>query len=191
MSSQSGTPTVLLSWPTRACPRNLNEGDGRYEKPTDRRPNCIKLGPGRLGARMETHQHPHPSAFIIYSSNMRWRGISWRGHDIVILRNRRNPWHYLSEWKHVGKNSCTASCPLLQLRLCQSNMEVTGNNYTWSLLCFGAVPNSNTQLVQYTCHLPTSSHFNFLNVRDEACPLNPRSCLCTCSIWLKKQTSEQ
>jgi hypothetical protein len=32
---------------------------------------------------------------------------------------------------------------------------ITGHNYTWSLLWFGALPNSNTQLIQYTCWLPT------------------------------------
>jgi hypothetical protein len=88
---------------------------------------CIKLGPGRLCAQMETHQHPPPSAFIIYTSNTRRRGISRRrGRDTVILGNRRNLWQFLSEHKHLRKNSCTASCPLLQLRLCQSSVQLLG-----------------------------------------------------------------
>jgi hypothetical protein len=48
---------------------------------------CTKLGPGRLGALMETHN----SEFIIYRGKMRWSSSSWgRGCDTVILWNRRN-----------------------------------------------------------------------------------------------------
>jgi hypothetical protein len=58
---------------------------------------------------------------------MRQRGDSLgRGRDIVILVNRRNLWQLLSEHKHLRKNSCTASCPLLQLRLCQSSVQLLG-----------------------------------------------------------------
>jgi hypothetical protein len=81
---------------------------------------------------MAAHQPcPPPVHVLIYSSNMRLRGSS-RGREcgIVILGNRRNPWQLLSELKHLRKNICTASCPLLQLRLCQSKCEITGNNYT-------------------------------------------------------------
>jgi hypothetical protein len=104
---------------------------------------------------------PAPSTsreFIIHSSNTRWRGDSQgRGCDTVILGNGRNLWQLLFEHKYLRKNSCTASCPLLQLRLCQSKHAITEHNYTCSLLQFGAVPNSNPQLILYTCWLPTLS----------------------------------
>jgi hypothetical protein len=34
-------------------------------------------------------------------------------------------------------------------------MQFIGHNYACSILQFGAVPNSNQQLIQYTCWLPT------------------------------------
>jgi hypothetical protein len=65
---------------------------GDAEKKTDRRPNMHKAG--ARYALCSDGDTPAPSTsreFIIYSSNTRWRGISWgRGHDIVTLRNRRN-----------------------------------------------------------------------------------------------------
>jgi hypothetical protein len=109
-----------VSCPAWACPRNLNwgaTGDARKEEQAEDQ-TCTKLGSDRLGARLETHR-PSSSEFIIYSGNTRWKGISQgRGHSIVVLWNRRNLWQLLSEHKHLSKNRCTASCPLLQLRLC-------------------------------------------------------------------------
>jgi hypothetical protein len=52
------------------------------ERTTDRRPNRHKAGAKYPG---------HSNKFIIYSGNMRWKGISWgREHVFVILRNKRN-----------------------------------------------------------------------------------------------------
>jgi hypothetical protein len=48
------------------------------------------------------------------------RQFSGRRLDIVILGNRRNLRLLLSELNILGrKHSCSASCPLLQLMLCQ------------------------------------------------------------------------
>jgi hypothetical protein len=50
----------LLSCPVGACPSNLTGGDGRCQKKQQTEDKtCIKLGPGRLGALMETHQPLH------------------------------------------------------------------------------------------------------------------------------------
>jgi hypothetical protein len=69
------------------------------------------------------------SEFIIYSGNTRWRGSSGGG------------WLWSSETGGTcdsfslnlnikGKNSCTASYPLLQLRLCQPKRAIY-----WTQLC--------------------------------------------------------
>jgi hypothetical protein len=75
-----------------------------------------------------------------------WHCTHWEEEEPVIASLNFNM---------KGKNSCTASCPLLQLRLWQFKRAITGQNYACSLLQFGAVPNSNTQLIQYTCWFPT------------------------------------
>jgi hypothetical protein len=81
-----------------------------------------------------------------------------------------------------GKNSCTAFAHYCSWGCAKQVCDFTGHNYTCSLLWFGAVPNSNTQLILYTCRLPTSPPFYSVNVRDEACPLNPRTFLPPCGI---------
>jgi hypothetical protein len=140
-------------------------GNGRCQKRQTEDQTYMKLGPGTLGALMETHQSSLPPVNSLYTVATQG-GEAFLGgaeYGIVILGNRRNLWQLLSECKHLRKNSCTASCPLLLLRLCQFKHAFTGHNYTCSLLQFGAVPNSNTQFILYTCWLPTLySEFNLL-----------------------------
>jgi hypothetical protein len=52
---------------------------------------CTKLGPGTLGAQMETHQPSPPPVNLLYTAATRGgEAILGRGCDIVILRNRGN-----------------------------------------------------------------------------------------------------
>jgi hypothetical protein len=52
---------------------------------------CIKLGPGRLGAWMETYQPPPRPVRLLYTVETRVERHFWgEGHDTVILGNRRN-----------------------------------------------------------------------------------------------------
>jgi hypothetical protein len=62
----------------------------------------IKLGSGRLVCLGgDIPAPPTSSVFIIYSSNMEQRGISWgRGHDTMTLGNRRKLRQLLSKYKH-------------------------------------------------------------------------------------------
>jgi hypothetical protein len=73
---------------------------------------CIKLGPGRLGSQMETH-NSHLHLQQVYYIQWQNEVSSWGKGDIVILGNRRNLRLLQSEHKHLRKNSCTASCSLL------------------------------------------------------------------------------
>jgi hypothetical protein len=57
-----------LSCPAQACPINLTEGNGRCRKRQQTEAQtCIKLEPGRLGARVETLQPPPPPVSLLYT----------------------------------------------------------------------------------------------------------------------------
>jgi hypothetical protein len=59
---------TYVSHPTPACPRNLTGGDKRcWKRKQTENQICIKLGPGRLGAQMETHQPPPPPGSLSYT----------------------------------------------------------------------------------------------------------------------------
>jgi hypothetical protein len=112
-----------------------------------------KLGPGKLGTWWRHAIIPSTSSeFIICSGKTRLSSRSQgRGCDIAILENRRNLWQLLCKCKYLRKNSCTASCPLLWLALCQLKPAVY-----WAQLHFlpsvaGAVLNSNLQFICYGC----------------------------------------
>jgi hypothetical protein len=82
-----------FSHATRACPRNLTGGYGRCRKrQLTEDQTCIKLGPGRLGAQMETHQPPPPPVSLLYTVVTRGGEAILRegGRDIVILGCKRN-----------------------------------------------------------------------------------------------------
>jgi hypothetical protein len=112
-----------LSRTTGACPRNLTEGDRRCQKRQQiEDQTCIKLGPGRLGALMETHQHPPPPVSLLYT-------VATQGREAFLGGGVVTPWSlgtggtcdsFSPNINIKEKNSCTVSCPLLQLRLCQS-----------------------------------------------------------------------
>jgi hypothetical protein len=77
----------------RACPRNLTGGNRRCQKRQETEDQtCTKLGPGRLGAWMETHQPPPPPVSLLYTVAKQGGEVILRGgeQDTVILRNRRN-----------------------------------------------------------------------------------------------------
>jgi hypothetical protein len=46
---------------------------------------CIKLGPGRLCARMETHQHPPPPVNLLYT-------VATRGREAFLWGGGVTPW---------------------------------------------------------------------------------------------------
>jgi hypothetical protein len=45
---------------------------------------CIKLGPGRLCARMETHQQPPPPVRLLYTVTTRGREAFLRGGGVTL-----------------------------------------------------------------------------------------------------------
>jgi hypothetical protein len=147
----TGINVQHLSCAGWACPINLTGSDRRCQKRQQTEDQTyIKLGPGRLGALMETHQQ---SPVSLLSTAATWDGeaIRGRGRDTVILRNRRNLWQLLSESKHLRKKTAV----LHLAHFCSWGcVQFTFHNYACSFLQFGAVPNSNTQLIPYTCRLP-------------------------------------
>jgi hypothetical protein len=65
-----------VSCPTWACPRNLTGGWQEMQKGQQREDQtCTKLGPRRLGARMETH-HPPPSPESLLYTVAKWGGAA-------------------------------------------------------------------------------------------------------------------
>jgi hypothetical protein len=72
---------------------SLNPICGQWEMPekkTDK--TCMKLGPGRLGGLMETHQPPPPPVSLLYTVATQGGEAFFLGRecDIIILRNRGN-----------------------------------------------------------------------------------------------------
>jgi hypothetical protein len=87
---------------------------------------CIKLGPGRLGVQMEAHQHPPPPVCLLYT-------VATRGGEVFLREGGVTPRSsgtgetcdsFSPNVNIKGKNSCAASFPLLQLRLCQSKHAI-------------------------------------------------------------------
>jgi hypothetical protein len=62
------TRTHLLSRTScRTLSYKPNWGWQEIQKGQTEDKTCIKLGPGRLGAQMETHQHPPPPVRLLYT----------------------------------------------------------------------------------------------------------------------------
>jgi hypothetical protein len=117
---------------------------------------CIKLSPGRLCAQMEIHKRSlPPSAFIIYSSNTR---------QAFLGRGSMTPWSLgtggtcdsFSLSINILEKQLYCILPTSAAEAVPIRSTITGHNYIWSLLWSGTVPNSNTQLIQHTCQLPTT-----------------------------------
>jgi hypothetical protein len=107
---------------------------------------------------METHQQPPPSASLLYTVATRSGEAFLQGGGVTLQSlETGETCDNFSLNVNIRKNSHTASYTLLQLRLCQA-CNFTGHNYTCPLLWFGAVPNSNMQLILHTCWLPTCQH---------------------------------
>jgi hypothetical protein len=88
---------------------------------------CTKLGPGRLGARMDAQQPPPPPVSLLYTVTTRGGGVTLGGGGTMTLQSSGTGETCDSFSPNInitGKNSCTASCPLLQLRLCQSKHAI-------------------------------------------------------------------
>jgi hypothetical protein len=146
---------------------------------------CIKLGPGMLGTRMETHQPPPPPVSLLYTvaTGSVEAFLRGGGCDIVILGNRRNLWQLLSEHKHLRKNRCKHLAHFCSWGCANSSVQFIGYNYACSLLRFGAVPNSNTQLIRYICQLTTGHRILFQFVFRPSLNLNNLQILCPASPW--------
>jgi hypothetical protein len=115
---------LYLAWVS--C-RNLNLGVTEDARKDNRQTTKHAQSWGQVGWVLWWRHisNLHLSEFIIYCSNSWQRDIYWgRRHSIVILRNKRNLWQLPFEIKHVRKNSYIASCPLLQLRLCQFKCSI-------------------------------------------------------------------
>jgi hypothetical protein len=114
-----------ISRPAWAHPRNLTGGDRRCRKDNRQKTkHAQSWGQVGWGLRWRQTAPSTSSKFIIYSCKTRWSSSSWRRGCDIILRNRRNLWLLLSECKHLRKNSCAVSCPLLQLGLCPTQPAV-------------------------------------------------------------------
>jgi hypothetical protein len=96
---------------------------------------CIKLGPGRLGVQMEAHQHPPPPVCLLYTVAtrggevfLREGGVTPRSSGTGETCDSFSPKETCDSFSPnvniKGKNSCAASFPLLQLRLCQSKHAI-------------------------------------------------------------------
>jgi hypothetical protein len=99
-----------------------NWGQWEMEKRQQRKDQtCIKRGPGRLCARTETHQLPPPLVSLLYTTATWGReAFLWEGSMTSESSGTGETCDSVSLNVNIlGKNSCTASCPLLQLRLCQ------------------------------------------------------------------------
>jgi hypothetical protein len=130
---------------------------------------CTKLGPGRLGAQMETHQPPSPPVGLLYTEAT-WGGEAFlRGGGMTLWSPGIGGTcdSFSLNINIIGKTAllhlahfCSGGCAN------QASNANTGHNYTCSLLQFGAVLNSNTQLIQYTCGLPTRMQLSLVYIYD-------------------------
>jgi hypothetical protein len=118
---------------------------------------CINLGPGRLCAWMKTHQQHPPPVSLLYA-------VATRGREAFLGEGVMTPW---SSRTGGTCDSFSLSINILEKQLycilptsaaeaVPIRSTITGHNYIWSLLWSGTVPNSNTQLIQHTCQLPTT-----------------------------------
>jgi hypothetical protein len=100
-------------------------GDRRCQKRQTKEQTCIKLGHVGLCDQMETHQHSPPPVHLLYT-------VATWGRAAFLGGGGVTPWslgtggtcdRFSPNGNIKGKNSCTSSCPLLQLRLCQSSVQ--------------------------------------------------------------------
>jgi hypothetical protein len=103
-----------------SCKPNWEQQEMQKRQQTEDQ-TCIKLGPGRLCAWMETHQPPPPPVSLLHTVETRGREACLQGGGVTLHSlGTGEIWDNFSLNVNIlGKSSYTASCPLLQLRLCQ------------------------------------------------------------------------
>jgi hypothetical protein len=119
---------TVISQPEWAHPRNLTGSDGRLKKDKRQKTNMQKAGVRWVGCSGgdTQQQHPPPACLLYTVANKEVQQQFLRGHDIVVIGNRRNLRLLLSGRKHLRKSSCAAfrPCLFLQLGLCQLSLQV-------------------------------------------------------------------